>query len=369
MSGALVLLFGCLERDHAERGPPVGMQRLELRDPGRAAYFGDGHRPMVTSIWYPAAADASMEMVEIPPDEPIFSGGPAARDAALASEGPFPLVMMSHGTGGSGLQMMWLGRRLAERGFVAVAVDHHGNTAAEPRFDARGFRMVWERARDISRVLDQLLEDDVWGHRIDRRRVSAVGFSLGGHTVTALAGGITDLDRFQAFCAGPERDAVCEPQPEYPEAAADLEAMLEANPALGERRSEHRDSFRDPRITRFVALAPALAQMFTDESLASIRSPFLIIAGDADASVPIPTNARRLGDSIPLARLIVFSDVGHYTFLNPCNRWGRWFIPVCRDRTGVHRPEVHARVGRLVVEHLTTFSSSVSEIDGPDSKK
>ena len=145
-------------------GAPVGLMRLALEDPQRSAWDGVNARPLTTSLWYPAAEGSQMEEIGIPPTRPVFIGGFAARGAALApSPTPYPLIIMSHGTGGAGMQMMWLGRELAANGYIVAAVDHHGNTAAEEKFDPRGFRMPWERAKDLSTVIDLLLADPQWG--------------------------------------------------------------------------------------------------------------------------------------------------------------------------------------------------------------
>ena len=56
---------------------------------------------------------------------------------------------------------------MAANGYIVAAVDHHGNTAAEEKFDPRGFRMPWERAKDLSTVIDLLLADPQWGPQID----------------------------------------------------------------------------------------------------------------------------------------------------------------------------------------------------------
>lgn len=352
---AVALLAGCAGDDGTPPpadAPLVGYTRLPFTDPARQAWLGDGPRPLVTSLWYPAAPGSRMTLVAVPPKRPIFLGGHAARDAEAAAGGPRPLVLLSHGTGGSALQMMWLGRRLAGAGYLAAAVDHHGNTAAEPAYDARGFRMPWERARDLSVVLDRLLADPRWGPMIDRERISAVGFSLGGYAVAALAGAITDLDRYASFCAGPQRDATCRPQPEYAEAARDFAAMLDADPALRRQVEAHRQTWADPRIGRFAVLAPAPVQAFTDASLGAIDRPFLVIAGEADAIAPPATNAARLAQLVPRARYEALPAADHYVFLDPCNARGRRFVPVCRETGGIARDALHARVFALVRRHL-----------------
>jgi predicted dienelactone hydrolase len=85
---------------------------------------------LVTTIWYPVSVDAK-GVVEQPQSMgtpmPIFEAGSAAVDAPLATvPSKFPLVMLSHGTGGSAMQMAWLGTVLAQHGYIAVAVNHPG---------------------------------------------------------------------------------------------------------------------------------------------------------------------------------------------------------------------------------------------------
>ncbi|MCQ8184317.1 alpha/beta hydrolase family protein [Parvularcula maris] len=325
---------------------------MSFVDPDRPSWSSDGPRPVTTTLWYPANASSEMSLVEIPSDRPIFVGGFAARNAAIAEERAYPLVLLSHGTGGSGLQMMWLGRALAEQGYIAAAVDHHGNTAAEERYDPRGFRMPWHRAQDLSVVIDRLLEDEQWGSSIDQENVAAAGFSLGGYTVTALAGGLTDLDRLASFCAGPERDATCEPQSEYPDAEEDFVALLEHDPALDEAIRQSQRDFSDPRITRFALLGPALLQAFTDDSLRAIEASVLVIGGGDDDIAPVATNAKRLADLAPEATLHVAEGANHYAFLDPCTARGRRFVPACADG-GASRQSVHEETIALLLDFLS----------------
>lgn len=348
----LVVLAACgAERTPQWNGPPVGIVRLDLVDGERFSWRGTGSRPLATTLWYPAAAGSEETLVSFPQDRPIFVGGYAARGADVASNGPYPLVLMSHGTGGSALQMMWLGRALAAAGFIVAAVDHHGNTAAEPSFDARGFRMPWHRALDITAVLDQLLSDSRWGQLIDSDRISAVGFSLGGFAVTALAGGRIDLDRLAAFCAGEARDATCDAQPEFPEADQEFLAMLKADPLLADDVARSGSDFSDSRIDSFVMLAPAPVQAFTDESLRALTQPILSIVGEADDIAPAVTNGGRLAELATTATYRTVFGANHYVFLNTCTPRGRRFIPVCNDGPRP-REEVHREVIDVVVVHL-----------------
>ncbi len=347
-----VIVAGCTQEHPPTEGPPVGMQRLSLEDPERLAWDGDRHRPLATFVWYPAPDGTAMAEVVVPAQRPVFFGGHAARNAPLAEGGPYPLVLLSHGTGGSAFQMMWLGRALAARGYITAAVDHHGNTAAEEAFDARGFRMPWLRAQDLSAVLDQLLSHDTFGPRIDPDRIAAAGFSLGGYTAMTLAGARSDLARFEAFCAGPDRDRTCDAQAEYPEADTAFAALRAVDPSLETAIARHGDDFGDARVKAIVALAPALAAMLTDESLAAIDAPVLIIAGDADTVTPVRTNAARLLNTLPNAQMEILQGATHYGFLNTCTARGRRFVPVCADDPAMPRADVHDQAIAFIETHL-----------------
>jgi len=103
------------------------------------------------------------------------------------------------------MSMAWLGIELARHGFVAAAVNHPGNNATEP-YTAQGFSTWWERARDLSVVIDCMLSDSKFGNRLDSHRIAAAGFSLGGYTMIEIAGGITEPEAFNQFCASSGAD-------------------------------------------------------------------------------------------------------------------------------------------------------------------
>jgi len=332
---------------------PVGIARLDYEDPDRSNWAGTGPRPLAARVWYPAAPGSPMQTFRIPPGNPVFLAGDAAWEAELADRrDPYPLIIMSHGTGGASMQMMWLGRELAKQGFIAVAVDHHGNTAAEEAYDPRGFRLPWERALDLTRLVDLILDDPYFGPRIDPDRIGAVGYSLGGYSVIALAGGRTDLSRFEEFCSSDARDATCDPQPEFPEAESEFRKLPPDDPVTTASLSRQASSFRDDRIKSFVALAPALVQAFSAQSLRDIDAPLLVIAGSGDVVAPVATNAGQLSDMVPDAELIILGGAGHYVFLSKCNLRGKLLVPVCKDPKGIDRSQSHKDVAASVGRHF-----------------
>ena len=67
------------------------------------------------------------------PGRQIFQGHPIAADAALSSaQAKYPLLLLSHGTGGSADSLDWLGAGLAAAGYVVAGVNHPATTRSSP---------------------------------------------------------------------------------------------------------------------------------------------------------------------------------------------------------------------------------------------
>ncbi|MFD6179337.1 MULTISPECIES: alpha/beta hydrolase family protein [unclassified Isoptericola] len=243
---------------------------LELTDPARPAYGADGPRPVRTHLW-------------------------RADDAA-------PLVLVSHGTGGAAQNLHVLIDDLVAAGCSVAAVDHHGNTFLEP-YAAESFVRWWDRALDLSRVLDVL---DPSGP------VGAAGFSIGGYTVAALLGARVDGATFRGLVSGevpapptPERPGIVE---ELRAAHSEAERAAWVDHAVG--------SFRDERVSAGYLLCP-LGAFVDPGSLATVSRPTAVRWGGADEAVPFETNAKVYAAGIPGADTRELgTDAGHYDFID-----------------------------------------------------
>jgi predicted dienelactone hydrolase len=307
---------------------------------------------LMATVWYPAAQSSVEHTIQIPGLSELFVIGSASQSASMASAPvKFPLIVLSHGTGGSALQMAWLGTALAAQGYVTVAVNHPGNNGTEA-YTAQGFLTWWERARDLSTVIDFMLADPTFGSRIDSGRIGAAGFSLGGYTMIEIAGGITDPDVFVEFCASPRADSICKSPPEFPTLSEDNRRLSEGDAEFQAARRHASDSYRDPRVWAVFAMAPALGPAFRADSLTKITIPVRIIAGQSDANVPIASSAKYFAANIPGAQLTIFPGaVAHYVFLDSCTEAGRKARPIlCTDGEGVDRNAIHANTAALAVE-------------------
>ncbi len=195
---------------------------------------------------------------------------------------PAPIVLFSHGLGGSRFGSSYLGKHWSARGYVAVFVQHPGSDASVWQDKPPGQRMqalrqatslqnFLLRVKDIPAVLDQLerwnrspgnrFPEDVLAGRLDLTRVGMSGHSFGAVTTQALSG--------QTIAGG-------------------------------------RAPFTDPRIKAAVIMSPSSPRRGTpQEAFGQVKIPWLLMTGTKDIA-PI-------GDTDVKSRLAVFAALppGH----------------------------------------------------------
>ncbi|HYZ65085.1 MAG TPA: alpha/beta fold hydrolase [Acetobacteraceae bacterium] len=112
--------------------------------------------------------------------------------------GPAPLVLVSHGLGGTREGLAYLGRALAAAGYVAVHLQHKGSDSgvwrgqADPRVGLTAAVLdpgtAVARLQDVAFALDRLLGGKEDGIAIDASRVCVAGHSYGAWTASHMLG-------------------------------------------------------------------------------------------------------------------------------------------------------------------------------------
>jgi dienelactone hydrolase len=209
-------------RNPEQPGPyPVGVTSMQLDDPSRPD-SELGPRPLRTEIWYPAI-DAARGMPKNLYSDFILRGSvPGSVDAANESlnfyrkgltlpelektyknvavrdvevrDGKWPLIVFSHGSGGTRVGYVFFTEFMASHGFIVMAADHIGNSrytlvngkvvaAGGPRAQAS----TADRPKDVSFLIDQMTRmnsgaDSRFAGRVDLDKIAAAGMSFGGST-------------------------------------------------------------------------------------------------------------------------------------------------------------------------------------------
>lgn len=314
--------------------PPVGFKEIALnQDPGR---------PLNAALWYPASEQGQARLVA---DNPVFYGESVVLNGTPAS-GQYPLVLLSHGYGGTWRNQSWLAVELASHGYIVAAPNHPGTTALNR--DAQQAAALWARPNDLSRVIDAVTADAALAGEVNRQKIAAIGHSLGGWTVLALAGGMFDTARFKKECR------------RYPVLNA---CTLVAT--LGLENHALEKSLEDPRIKAVVSLDAGLVRGFTPLSLAAVHLPVLIIAAGTDVGdMPVELESGYLKKAIPPASLtyVEIPDAMHFSFLQRCKPGAADILDgenqgegiLCKDGGTRSREEIHRQVAAIVTGFLAS---------------
>lgn len=262
--------------------------------------------PIVVALYYPTVAPAQ-----------AFPMGPFV--AHVAIQGPADatikgLIVLSHGTGGSELAHSSLAEALARDGYLVAALRHPGDNWQDRSLlkDPSGafFR---ERPRQVTRVIDALLNDPQWRDRIARDasgpRIGAVGHSAGGYTVLALAGGEPDLSRIASHCSTEARE-----DPIFCGMGTRERAPNDTAPA-----SRPHTSLADARVRAVVALAP-LGVVFTARSLADIRIPVALYGAEDDRILVPRYHAEWVARNVPEIQMHRVPNAWHFAFVDTPTR-------------------------------------------------
>lgn len=295
----------------------VGFQRQVAPDPDGAA--------LEVAIWYPSQT----------PPAPLAMGAisqPVALDGPIAGS-RLPLIVISHGTGGSYLSHYDTALALAQAGFIVVAPNHTGDTY----LDQRHSLYILERARHISRVLDYMLSAWPQHAAIDPGRIGMFGFSAGGFTTLVSIGGRPDMGMISPFCGDHPSHFACQ--------------LLARSQAGAELPVPGPQGKADPRIKAAVVAAPALGFSFAQGGLDGVSVPVQLWRAEDDTILPAPWYAEPVRAALPHPpEYEVVAQAGHFDFLAPCSALLAVRAPdICRSAPGFDRLAFHARFNAAVV--------------------
>ncbi|WBO86199.1 alpha/beta hydrolase family protein [Hymenobacter yonginensis] len=254
------------------------------------------------TILYPADEPGRLHPVglyelDVAPDAPIRGG-------------QWPVVLISHGTGGSGLTHRNLAHYLARHG-VAVALPEHPHNNRTDDTWAHTPQNLMARPRHLQLTLDFLLQHPPLAPALQPTGAVLIGHSLGGYSALAAAGG-------QPWSV-PREPADGSPRP------------IPVPPA-------------DPRVRALVLLAPAVPWFRHAGALRGVALPVLLLAAEKDEFIP-PQHVESVLRGVPDAGRVtyrVIENAGHFSFLSPFPAARtRPDFPPSQDPPGFHRAQFH----------------------------
>ena len=230
------------------------------------------------------------------------------------ASGPAPVVIVSHGLGGSRDGLAYLGEALAAAGYVVVHLQHVGSDATiwQGAADIRGAMLqavtnpgaALDRLYDVAFALDELARSPGLARLVDLERAAIAGHSFGAWTASHMLGQRLPLPGF-----GP-------PLP-------------------------------DPRLLAGVTFSPIPPIGIAPEAAyGGVAAPMLHVTGTEDRGTQAPDwRARTAGFRLSPTPgvLVVLAGANHAAFAGEPAAGAYW-----------NNPTYHARAARLAVLFLDT---------------
>ncbi len=240
----------------AARGPHyVGVRTLNLTDERR-------DRTLKAEVWYPTDEqdEATFYDAMLGPT-PAKLPGRAKRDAKPTTK-TFPLIIVSHGQPGTRYQLAYLGEHLASYGFVVANLEHTGSTYQDTT-DADYVTSLVYRPEDILFAIAELPN---FIANTDNSNVGLVGYSYGGYSAVNAAGVPLDKAALTEYCQKTNDEGPCFVLGDFYRLEAARGATIKA----------------DPRIKAIFVMAPYGEPWLGAKSLAKLKVPLFVAAGDKD---------------------------------------------------------------------------------------
>jgi predicted dienelactone hydrolase len=226
-------------------------------------------------------------------------------------EGQFPLILISHGNGGSHLLYRTISTHLAKNGYIVAMLEHFGNNRNNNSLENTTENLE-TRPRHVSLTIDFLLSANGFSKNITQNKIGVIGHSMGGYTALALAGGVPRTK--EGFVV---------------EVASDF------------------------RIKAIVLLAPGTGWFMN--SLDKVTIPILMFTAEHDPITP-KWNGEIVLNYVPDKSKVTFKEIenaGHFSFLSPfpATMKNANFLP-STDPVGFDREKFHTQLSIDILDFL-----------------
>ncbi|MDM3843898.1 MAG: alpha/beta hydrolase [Aphanizomenon gracile PMC649.10] len=224
-----------------------------------------------------------------------------------------PVIVFSHGWGSVRTDLRYLAEHLASYGYVVAALEHPGSNETNFKAVTKGRKQLvapqefLDRPKDVSFIVDELEKVNQTANnplqgKLATNNVMVVGYSFGGGTALALAGGELQIETLKQRC-------------QQNLAKANLGETLQC---VAQTLPEKTYQLRDGRIKQAIALNPTTSLMFGETGLTKVQIPTLILSSSADKITPALTEQVTGFAKIPSPKWLVgVVGASHLSIIDP----------------------------------------------------
>jgi predicted dienelactone hydrolase len=283
----------------------------------------DGFPALQAAVWSPCpeqAGEVKIRTITLP----------ATENCAVPGD-KLPLIVISHGYGGSFAGHHDTAEALADGGFVVVALDHPVDAGSGDMSRADTLAAFTERPSDVRRMIDYMLTAWPEHAKLDPQNIGFFGFSRGGYTGLVVAGANPDMRRAVALCPAGAPNPSC----------VELRKNEMPTPTFT----------HDPRVKALVIADPAFGPLFDPDSLKDVKIPVQLWASalsgeDRTGGEVTLDHVAAIARDLPVKPdYHLVPNAGHFVFLAPCTPDLAKRRPnICTDRSGFDRTAFHAEL-------------------------
>lgn len=283
----------------------VGYCEVELVDDHMGVTF-----PM--AVMYPTCVPGKTERL-----------GPYSMDVSINAapkEGVFPLILISHGSGGWHLLYRTLAHHLACNGFIVGMPEHPFNNRNNNSLEGTVENLI-NRPRHIRTAINWFFDSREFARFLKPDDLSIIGHSMGGYTALAVAGGVPTT---------------------FPHESPD-------------RQPQKISVISDHRVKALILLAPASVWFMAKGALSEIDLPILMVTAEKDEYTP-DFHAQIILEGVPDKTKIqhrIVENAGHFSFISPFpESMTKTIFPPSQDPAGFNRENFHHELNAEVLEFL-----------------
>jgi len=234
---------------------------------------------------------------------------------------PVPVIVISYGIASDRQSFAYLAEHLASYGFAVAAIEHPDTNAKKYQDYFSGLASppsamaAIDRPLDVKFLLDELQRlsqsDSRFRGRLNLDQVGAIGQSLGGYTVLALAGAAINFQQVHKDC--------------NPNNSLNLSLLIQCRV---DELAPKDYLLKDDRIKAVIAMNPLDSTVFGQSGLEQIKIPVMLVSGSDDIFAPaVPEQIRPFSWLMASDKYLVLMDKAtHFSLLKTDS--GRRVLPV-----------------------------------------